>query len=138
MAHFHERFPGIHRLQREIETVAKQRARSEGRPYVYTEAGRKMYGDPGREFALVNYAIQSSAAELLKQGICDCEAAGLGEFLILPVHDELVLDVPRGEKEDVLHVLTETLNGVGKDYLVPITWGPDVLEDRWGTKYRKK
>ena len=97
-----------------------------------------MYGDPGREFALVNYAIQSSAAELLKQGICDCEAAGLGEFLILPVHDELVLDVPRGEKEDVLHVLTETLNGVGKDYLVPITWGPDVLEDRWGTKYRKK
>jgi DNA polymerase-1 len=138
MAHFHERFPGIHRLQREIETVAKRRAATEGRPYVYTEAGRKMYGDAGREYALVNYAIQSSAAEILKQGICDCEAAGLGEFLILPVHDELVLDVPREDKEDVLHTLTETLNGVGKDYLVPITWGPDVMEDRWGTKYRKK
>jgi DNA polymerase-1 len=138
MAHFHERYPGVHRLQREIESVAKRRGMSEGRPYVYTEAGRKMYGDTGREYALVNYAIQSSAAELLKQGICDCEAAGLGEFLILPVHDELVLDVPRGETEDVLHTLTETLNGVGKDYLVPITWGADVMEDRWGTKYRKK
>lgn len=138
MAHFHNRYPGIKRLQGEIEAAAKARTATEGRPYVYTGAGRKMYGDVGREFALVNYAIQSSAAEILKRGICNAEAAGLGDYLILPVHDELVLDVPAEDKDDVLRTLTDTLNAVGKDYLVPITWGPDVMEDRWGTKYRKK
>lgn len=137
MAHFHNQFPGIKRLQAQIETVAKQRGATEGRPYVFTGKGRKMYGDTGREYTLVNYAIQSSAAELLKQGICDLDAAGLGEYLTLPVHDELVLDVPRKDKDDVLHTLVETLNAVGKDYFVPITWGADVMDDRWGQKYRK-
>lgn len=137
MASFHNRFPGIKMLQKSILDVATSRGAAEGRPYVYTGMGRKMYGDKGREYTLVNYAIQSSAAELLKQGICDLDAVGLGEYLTLPVHDELVLDVPREDKEEVLHTLTETLNAVGKEYFVPITWGADVMEDRWGSKYRK-
>lgn len=137
MARFHEQYPGIRRLQEQITNIAKQRGATEGRPYVYTGMGRKMFGDPGREYALVNYAIQSSAAELLKQGICDLDAVGLGEYLILPVHDELVLDVPLEDQQDVLMKLTETLNAVGKDYFVPVTWGPDVMNKTWGDKYRK-
>lgn len=137
MAHFHNRYPGIRRLQEQITTLAKQRTATEGRPYVYTGMGRKMYGDEGREYALTNYAIQSSAAEILKQGICDLDAVGLGEYLTLPVHDELVLDVPREIHKEVLHTLVETLNAVGKDYLVPLTWGADVMEKTWAQKYLK-
>jgi DNA polymerase-1 len=135
---FHNRFPGIRRLQSQIEAVTKQRTATEGRPYVTTPFGRRMIGDAGSEYALVNYLIQSHAAEILKRGIMDLELAGIGQYLLLPVHDELVLEVPREDTDDVLHTLQETLNAVGKDYLVPLTWGPDVMEDRWGSKYRKK
>jgi DNA polymerase-1 len=96
-----------------------------------------MPGDPGKEYTLVNYLIQSHAAEILKRGINDLDAVGLGEYLILPVHDELVLDVPREDLDDIKQTLVNTLNAVGKDYFVPLTWGADVMQERWGDKYRR-
>lgn len=138
MGNFDHHYPGIVTLQQQIEQVAQQRSATEGRPYVITPTGRKMPGDKGKEYTLVNYLIQSHAAEVLKQGINDLFSAGLGEYLILPVHDELVLDAPRDQLEEIKHTLTETLNAVGKDYFVPLTWGADVMYDRWGDKYRKK
>jgi DNA polymerase-1 len=137
MESFHNRFPGIRKLQKDVEQVAKHRGDTEGRPYVITPTGRKMPGDVGNEYALINYMIQSHAAEILKRGILDLELAGLGPYLRLPVHDELVLEVPIEERDSVLHTLKTTLDNVGKDYLVPLTWGPDVMENRWGDKYRK-
>ncbi len=138
MESFHRRFPGIRQLQHDVEQLAKRRGELEGRPYVETPFGRRMPGDIGSEYALINYMIQSHAAEILKQGIVDLELAGLGQYIILPVHDELVLEVPIHLREEVLHVLKRTLDNVGKDYLVPLTWGPDVMTERWGDKYRKK
>jgi DNA polymerase-1 len=138
MNNFHNRFPGIRKLQHEVEQLVRYRGETEGRPYVVTPTGRRMPGDKGSEYALVNYLIQSHAAEILKRGILDLELAGLGEYLILPVHDELVLEVPQEMQEDVLHTLKTTLDKVGEDYLVPLTWGPDVMVDRWGSKYRGK
>jgi DNA polymerase-1 len=102
-----------------------------------TPTGRRLYGDKGKEYALTNYLIQSHAAEILKQGICDLHSVGLGEYLILPVHDELVLDVPREEADEVKNVLEKTLNEVGSQYFVPLTWSADVMEHRWGDKYRE-
>jgi DNA polymerase I len=137
MARFDQMYPGILQLQRQIESVARQRAATEGRPYVVTPTGRRMPGDPGKEYTLVNYLIQSHAAEILKRGINDLDAVGLGEYLILPVHDELVLDVPREDLDDIKQTLVNTLNAVGKDYFVPLTWGADVMQERWGDKYRR-
>jgi DNA polymerase I len=138
MAHFHNRFPGIRNLQAAVERVAKERGADGGRPYVTTPTGRRMPGDKGKEYSLINYLIQSHAAEVLKRGICELNAVGLGEYIILPVHDELVLDAPNENLDEIVHTLTETLNSVGTDYLVPLTWGADVMSDRWGTKYRAK
>ncbi len=138
MENFHRQFPGIRQLQADVERLATQRSALEGTPYVVTPYGRRLPGDAGKEYALINYMIQSHAAEILKQGILDLELVGLGPYLRLPVHDELVLEVPIAEREDVLHVLKKTLDAVGKDYLVPLTWGPDVMEERWGQKYEKK
>lgn len=136
MARFDQSYPGILRLQSAIIQVGRERGSGDGRPYVNTPTGRRLYGDKGKEYALTNYLIQSHAAELLKKGICDLDAVGLGDYLILPVHDELVLDVPREDAVDVKHTLEETLNAVGRDYFVPLTWSADVMEERWGDKYR--
>lgn len=136
MAQFDESYPGIRLLQGAVTRAGQQRGAGEGRPYVTTPTGRRLYGDKGKEYALTNYLIQSHAAEILKQGICDIAAAGYGDMMILPVHDELVFDVPKEDLEEVKHALETILNNVGKEYFVPLTWGADVMENRWGDKYR--
>jgi DNA polymerase-1 len=134
---FNSNFPGLTQLAKRIEKVAEERSRTEGRPYVKTPFGRKLYGDVDKEYALLNYELQGHAAELLKQGICDLDAAGLGPYLDLPVHDELIFEVEESEYDDVQHGIEEVLNNVGKDYFVPLTWGADKLGDRWGNKARQ-
>lgn len=138
MDQFDRTYPGIRRLQNEIISEAQALVRAGERPHVMTPTGRRLYGDVGKEYALTNYKIQSHAAEILKRGICDLFNVGLGEYLILPVHDELVLDVPRNIHLEVKKLLEETLNSVGADYFVPLTWSADVMEERWGDKYREK
>lgn len=136
MAQFDESYPGIARLQQAIISVGRQRSMDGGRPYINTPTGRRLYGDKGKEYTLTNYLIQSHAAEILKKGINDLHSVGLGPYLILPVHDELVLDVPRENYLEVKQLLEDTLNAVGKDYFIPLTWSADVMFNRWGDKYR--
>lgn len=138
MAQFDDSYPGIRRLQEAIIRVARQQVAGGERPYVVTPTGRRLYGDKGKEYALTNYLIQSHAAEILKRGICDLYNVGLGDYLILPVHDELVLDAPRDDEVEVKMLLERTLNAVGADYFIPLTWSADVMYDRWGDKYRPK
>jgi DNA polymerase-1 len=137
MGTFDRKYPGITTLQKSIEHVAKQRSAADGRPYVVTPTGRKMPGDAGKEYTLVNYLIQSHAAEVLKRAICDLDAAGLGEYMILPVHDELVFDVPQEDAEEAARTIPQIM-GDTQNYFVPLTAGVDVAQTRWGDKYRKK
>lgn len=133
---FDKNFPGLTRLANRIEKVATDRAKNEGRPYVVTPFKRKLYGDVGREYALLNYELQGHAAELLKRGICDLDAAGLGEYMDLPVHDEIIFEAPDEDFDDVSKGFGDVLNNVGRNYFVPLTWGFDRLDDRWGNKAR--
>jgi DNA polymerase I-like protein with 3'-5' exonuclease and polymerase domains len=60
----------------------------------------------------------------------ECDAAGLGEFMILPVHDEIDLDVPNAQLDDVLLTLTDVMND--NDLLdVPVT-STVSIGTRWG------
>lgn len=133
---FDAQFPGVKMLQREVNARALERRRDEGDAYVLTPLGRRLVSDDNREYSLVNYLIQGHAAEILKRGLLNLDAVGLGDYLVLPVHDEVVLDVPRVEAADVLRLVEETLND-RENYAVPITWSGDVLERSWGQKYER-
>lgn len=132
---YNAKFPGVRAFQRKIINLAEQRLRSDGLAWVRTPYGRKLVADPDKLYTAVNYLIQGHGAEILKRGMISIDAAGLGQYLILPVHDELVLDVPIEEAEEVLHTLEEILNHL-TDYAVPITWGGDILPMNWGEKYQ--
>ena len=132
---FDDRFPGITQLMTKVVNEAEQRRRDEGRAYVRTPLGREVPADDEREYALVNYLIQSHAAEILKRGLADLEAADVARYLVLPVHDEVVLDVPEAEVADVVNVVESTLNDL-TTYEVPLTWSAET-HPSWGAKYRK-
>lgn len=133
---FDSRFPGLKNLMQQVTRVAHQRLLDEGSAYVRTPLGRILPVTDEKEYKLVNYLIQGHAAEILKQGLVDLDAAGVGEYLILPVHDEVILDVPRSEAEDVQTLVEQTLTDTST-YAVPLSWSADILTQRWGEKYRR-
>lgn len=130
---FDRTFPGVRQFQNEVDRVAKLRAATEGKPYVVSPFGRRQFAEDDKAYTLVNYLIQGTAAEIFKIKLAELDLAGLGEYMILPVHDEVVLDVPAELVEDA----TATIKDVMKEderFAVPITVGVDVA-DRWGEKY---
>lgn len=131
---FDERFPGVRAFQQLVEQRGFERLHQEGEAYVITPAGRRMPADDDKMYVLVNYLIQSHAAEILKTKIVELDQAGYGEAMILPVHDELVLDLPAEDAEEALHDVQKIMS-ITEGYGVPIPAEGDVLLDNWGSKY---
>jgi DNA polymerase-1 len=123
---FRQQYPGVNRLMNRL--IAEARGMS--RPGVKTLGGRWLYCYPGKEYSLQNYLMQGSAAEILKRGVIALDAHGFGPFLRLPVHDEIIMECPAAEAQDVLaeaeRILTDRDN-----YAVPLTWSGSILADRW-------
>ena len=119
-------YPGLQSYMNALIRQAKQAPR----PEAYTLGGRRMYANRGHEYALFNYQDQGSAAEIMKQGQVELDAAGLGPFLRLDVHDEILFECPREDARDVLEVATRILTD-RTSFSVPITWSGSILEDRW-------
>jgi len=130
---FDQLYPGVTRFQKRVDQLAWQRFSAEGAGYVRSPlTGRRHVADRGKVYALVNYLIQGTAAEILKMKILEADAAGLGDWFVVPVHDELVLDVPGEHVRDAAHALRRTMCD---DTLfgVPITASVS-FGASWGTK----
>lgn len=126
-------YPGTSRLAKEVERVAWARQRDEGEPYVRCPvSGRRQVGDKNKIYALVNYLIQGAAASLFKKKQLALDAAGLGDFMVVPVHDEIILDVPMDSIGDVVQILDELMNDM-TSFSVPITASVSHGK-RWGEK----
>lgn len=128
---FDSRFPGMKSFMRVIENIGMKRAKAEGMAYVYSKLGRILPADDGKVYTLTNYLIQSSGAEILKQNLCKIDAAGLGEYLIVPVHDEVVLSVPKDEQEEIGQVVQECMT-TREGWVVPLLAGAPEVGYRWG------
>lgn len=71
---------------------------------VYTELGRRCYVETGEGYSKrINHVVQGSAADGMK--IALIKLARHGKIPVLTVHDEVVLDVPVQEADDVARVL---------------------------------
>lgn len=130
---FNTTYPGVRMMKDRTAREAMRRLREEGVAYSRSPLTNRKYAAADRkEHALVNYTIQGMSAEILKINILRLHAAGLGDYMLLPIHDEVILDVPDDELRDVIQVVHETVND---DQLltVPLTWGV-ATGKRWGEK----
>jgi DNA polymerase-1 len=68
------------------------------------------------ERSAVNTPLQGTAADIIKKAmlaVTDAlEQAGLGAHMLLQLHDELLLEVPRGELRDTAKVVRQAMEGV--------------------------
>jgi DNA polymerase-1 len=85
-------------------------------------------------YSLTNYLIQASAAEIFKQNLVKLDQADLTEYLIVPVHDEIVLNVPRNDYEDIMQTVKQCMTTT-EGWAVPLTAGVDGPFENWGSKY---
>ena len=134
MAAYDATYPGVKGFQRMVERVALDRKMSDGVAWVRSPIGRKHLADDGKEYALVNYLIQGTAGDVFKQKLVDIDSVGLGDFMILPVHDEIILDVPEQDVDEAAQLVQATMRD-DTNYSVPLTAGAEVY-DRWGDKFR--
>ncbi|WP_332675718.1 DNA polymerase I [Aromatoleum sp.] len=121
------RYPGV------AAYMERTRADAKARGYVETVFGRRLYlpdiraSQAGRrqaaERAAINAPMQGTAADLIKKAMIATRKwladTKLQSRLVLQVHDELVLEVPRAELETVKATLPSLMGGVA-DLAVPL------------------
>jgi DNA polymerase-1 len=127
-------YPGMMSFQKQIDNIGQQRFRNEGQGYVYTWTGRRIPCDDDRTYTLVNYLIQGGAAEIFKSNLVKLDAADLTDYLIVPVHDEIVLQAPRKEAEEIKKIVRECMTTT-EGWAVPLTADVDGPLENWGQKY---
>lgn len=127
-------YPGMMSFQKQIDNIGQQRLRSEGQGYVYTWTGRRIPCDEDRTYTLVNYLIQGGAAEVFKSNLVKMDQADLTDYLIVPVHDEIVLQAPRKEAEEIKQLVRECMT-TREGWAVPLTADVDGPLENWGAKY---
>ena len=131
---FDLRFPGMSYFQKQVEDAGMRRLRDEGQGYVYTWTGRRLPCDEDRVYTLVNYLIQGGAAEVFKSNLVKLDQADLTELLIVPVHDEIVLNAPRKDAEEIKRIVKQCMT-TSDGWAVPLTAGIDGPLETWGEKY---
>jgi len=111
MARYQEykrRLPGLAALSERMTKLAQAQG------YVETVFGRRLYVPRGQAFVATNYLIQGTAADILKRAQVRVDkylkAATGGEVaILLPIHDELVIEYPRKRMADVQEVLRSSV-----------------------------
>lgn len=131
---FDSNYPGMAAFQRQVNEVGQRRYQTEGQGYVHTWTGRRIPCDEDRTYTLVNYLIQGGAAEIFKSNLIKLDQANLTDYLIVPVHDEIVLQAPRSEAEEVKRAVVECMTTT-EGWDVPLTADADGPLENWGEKY---
>jgi len=131
---FDRTYPGVKLFQKRTEREGLDRLNNEGVGYVTTRTGRRLPCDEDRVYSLTNYLIQGSAAEIFKQNLIKLDQAELTKYLVVPVHDEIVMSVPKDIVEDVKPIVQECMTTT-EGWTVPLTAGVEGGFNRWGDKY---
>ncbi|MEV7624270.1 DNA polymerase [Actinoplanes sp. NPDC089786] len=98
---------------------------------VRNAARRRIPADPARTYANSNYAIQSTARDLLVESLYRlCALDGWHPFLWAIIHDEIVLQVPAGDAEDAKRALEQAMTTSFRG--VPIEADAEIIGSRWG------
>jgi DNA polymerase-1 len=131
---FDRRFPGMQTFQKDVERVGTARLEGEGIGYINTWTGRRIPCDDDRVYTLTNYLIQGGAAEVFKSNLVKLDQADLTDLLIVPVHDEIVLNAPREDAEEIKELVRKCMTTT-EGWSVPLTADADGPLENWGSKY---
>ncbi|MET7303589.1 DNA polymerase [Embleya sp. NPDC005575] len=121
----------IDRWRRTYPAVIRYGRRLSAMKVVTTVTGRRIPADPIRSYANCNYAIQSSARDLLVAAVYTLATRhGLHARLWLFVHDEVIVQVPAEHAEEVRDLMGRVMTGTFRG--VRIEAEAEILGTHWG------
>jgi DNA polymerase-1 len=128
IATFDRIYPEIGRASRRWQREAFQSGM-----VLVSPTGRRLPLDRDRTYTAVNYMCQSTARDCLGQALIDMEAAGLLDYLRLPIHDEVLASVPVAEAESIAREIERCMSF---DLMsVPIAAEAEIGGRSWGSLY---
>ena len=126
-----ELYPGLGRTMMLVSRQVQERAAANPFGWVKLIDGRHLMVKADKAYVGFNALIQGSCAVVLKQTLVDLDLAGFGEMLRLPIHDEVMFEIPTEDVvPDIQKIMTRT------EFRVPLTVGTKVVR-RWGDAYSK-
>lgn len=128
IAGYDRAYPEIKRFTRAIQREAQF-----GRREVVTPTGRHLPMDRDRSYAGLNYLIQSTARDLLAQALVNVRAAGLLDYVLLPIHDELLIQAPEADIAEVTEAVRREMTTEFRG--VPIDAEGEIFGRSWGYGY---
>lgn len=124
---FDKRYPGVTRYADKLSQLAQRQG------YITTHFGRRLPVDVSRAYSALNYMVQSSSRDITCRGILRAYRAGFGPYMRLPIHDELLLSMPKARArwgaDEVARHMSEKLG------VVFIDTDAEVGRRSWGSLY---
>ena len=97
---------------------------------VVTASGRRIPADPARPYANANYAVQSTARDLLLAAVYTLVTRHQVGGLWLFVHDEIIVQAPEHDAERVRGLLESAMTSTFRG--LPIVADAKILGPSWG------
>jgi DNA polymerase-1 len=126
-------YPELNRCMAKVTQTVRARGGGSGFGWVVLPDGRKLRVRADKAYVGFNALIQGTCATVLKRSLVDLDAAGFGPYMVLPIHDEGMFDVPEHDVDDVVPELRRIMTR--EDFRAPLLTSAKVVS-RWGDPYR--
>lgn len=124
---FERTYPGVKKLSQRLQREAKSKGR------IVTPAGRVLPVDQDRPYAALNYMIQSTSRDITASALLRLDEEGFTPFLRLPIHDEVVAEIPERYAEPGAVKIAEIM---ARDFMgVHIGSDHEIYGKSWGGGY---
>lgn len=99
-------------------------------------SGRRLKVDASKPYSVANYEAQNTAREIMGAAILRAmKVKPLADTLLLPIHDELLAEVPEDQADTYVATLAEVMSTTFGP--VPITAEGEICGRSWGDAYVK-
>lgn len=133
---YDDRFPAVARfMQSTIDHIMNQAGGRSGRGWVTLPDGSRLPVNGSEAYKGVNYLIQGGTAVANKRKLVELDAAGMGEFFRLSVHDEMLFEVPEADVEEARETIRQVMPDTRTYPGVTLEIDQDEVL-RWGEHYR--
>lgn len=128
-SHYQTQFPAVTQYAGNVAQVGREQGWYKTR-YL---GRRQVIRDRDKAYKLLNYVTQGEAGDVLKVKLVELSNSEAGEFMILPIHDEILFEVPKERTQEIKEVI-EGVMPETKAFSVPLSVQADVIQ-KWGDKY---
>lgn len=126
-------YPGVKQFMDTVVIQGRYRLKNEGMGYITLPSGRRPIADDWKLYALTNYLIQGRAAEVLKDVMIELDKAGFTQYMLLPIHDEILFQFKEEEADEKTQEALEIMQDFNT-FDVPLTAKAGPPMKRWSGK----